>query len=217
MALGLVAPDAGTVAVDGRPVETVGRRALGREVHYVFQDAYSSLPPNRRVADVVAEPLAIHDVGDGDARTRRVGEVLEAVGLTPTDTYAARYPSELSGGERQRVAFARALVAEPSLLVADEPTSMLDAPLQRTLLGLLYDLAADRDITLLHITHDVARAATFAEEIAVLDDGTIVERGTVESVLRAPDHGATRTLLESAETLSGTRDGGHAAADGRGW
>jgi ABC-type glutathione transport system ATPase component len=216
MALGLVAPDAGTVAVEGRPVETVGRRALGREVHYVFQDAYSSLPPNRRVADVVAEPLAIHDVGDGDARTRRVGEVLEAVGLTPTDTYAARYPSELSGGERQRVAFARALVAEPSLLVADEPTSMLDAPLQRTLLGLLYDLAADRDITLLHITHDVAQAATFADEVAVLADGEIVERGPVGETLASADHEATRTLLSAASALSGGAGVEPAAADGGG-
>ena len=217
MTAGLVAPDAGDVRLEGRPVGDWGRRELGRAVHYVFQDAYSSLPPNRRVGAIVGEPLAIHDVHEGSERSRRVHRALEDVGLTPTETYARRFPPELSGGERQRVAFARALVADPSLLVADEPTSMLDAPLQRTLLELLYDLVADRDITLLHITHDVARAATFAEEIAVLDDGTIVERGTVESVLRAPDHGATRTLLESAATLSGTRDGGHAAADGRGW
>jgi len=224
MALGLVAPDAGSVSVDGDAVgawRSRDRRGLGRAAHYVFQDPYSSLAPNRPVERVVAEPLDIHDVGTDAERVDRVHRALADVGLTPTDEYAGRYPSELSGGERQRVAFARALVHEPSLLVADEPTSMLDAPCQRELLELLYDLVDDRGITLLHITHDIAQAATFAEELAVLHDGRIVERAPVASMLRSPEHEATRTLVEAATALSagGTAPspdvgGGRPAADG---
>lgn len=205
MALGLIAPDEGTVRLDGAAVgvwRSEDRRSLGRAAHCVFQDPYSSLAPNRTVERLVREPLDIHEVGDEAERRTRVRDALADVGLNP-DEYARRYPSELSGGERQRVAFARALVHDPSLLVADEPTSMLDAPLQRDLLETMYDLVDERDITLLHVTHDVAQAATFADEIAVLHDGHIVERGAVDSILGAPAHEQTRTLVEAARALAG--------------
>lgn len=218
MALGLVRADEGTVRIDGQAVSECSRRDLGREVHYIFQDPYSSLAPNRRVERVVKEPLDIHDIGEGEKRTRRVHEALKDVGLTPTETFARRYPSELSGGERQRVAFARALVLEPSLLIADEPTSMLDAPLQQDLLELLYDLVEDRGITLMHITHDIAQASTFAEELAILHDGEIIEQASVASILRKPEHDQTQTLVEAAAALSEAAggaevDAGHSAAD----
>lgn len=206
MALGLVAPDAGTVRLDGEAVgvwQSRDRRSLGRTAHCVFQDPYSSLAPNRTVQRLVREPLDIHDVGDDGSRRRRVRGALADVGLEPVEEYAERYTSELSGGERQRVAFARALVHDPTLLIADEPTSMLDAPLQRDLLETMYELVEERGITLLHITHDVAQAATYADEIAVLHDGRIVERGPVASILRSPDHEQTRTLVEAARTLAG--------------
>lgn len=209
MALGLVNPDSGTVRIDGEDVHkwrTRNARALGKEVHYVFQDPYSSLAPNRRVEKIVQEPLDIHDERADLERTDRVQDALEDVGLSPADEYARRYASELSGGERQRVAFARALVHEPTLLIADEPTSMLDAPLQRDLLELLYGLVADRGITLLHITHDVAQASTFADQIAVLHGGQIIERAPVESLLRNPKHDQTRTLIDAAVTLSSPAD-----------
>jgi ABC-type glutathione transport system ATPase component/ABC-type dipeptide/oligopeptide/nickel transport system permease subunit len=205
MALGLIAPDEGTIRLDG---EAVGdwrrrdRRSLGRAIHYVFQDPYSSLAPNRPVERLVREPLDIHEIGDEVGRTVRVRVALDDVGLPP-EKYARRYASELSGGERQRVAFARALVHEPSVLIADEPTSMLDAPLQRDLLETMYDLVRERGITLLHVTHDVAQAATYADEIAVLHEGEIVERAPVASILRSPEHVQTRTLVEAAATLAG--------------
>lgn len=207
MALGLVRPDRGTIRIGGQGVEEWGRRELGREVHYIFQDPYSSLAPNRRVKQVVQEPLDIHDIGEEPERAHRVHRALEDVGLTPTKTYARRYPSELSGGERQRIAFARALVLEPSLLIADEPTSMLDAPLQQELLDLLYDLIEDRDTTLLHITHDIAQAATFAEQLAILHEGSIVEQAAVASILLDPKHEQTQTLMEAATTISETAGG----------
>ncbi|MFC4439128.1 MULTISPECIES: ABC transporter ATP-binding protein/permease [Natrialbaceae] len=217
MALGLVAPDSGVVRIDG---ETVGQwlsldpKRLGREDHYLFQDPYSSLAPNRTVERLVCEPLEIHDVGSEAERDERVRAALADVGLDSTDEYARRYPTELSGGERQRVAVARALVLEPSLLVADEPTSMLDAPLQEDLLDLLYDLVDERGITLLHITHDVARASTFADEIAVLHGGRIVEQASVASILREPEHEQTRRLIEAAVALSPAGEDDRSVGDG---
>lgn len=206
MALGLVAPDKGTIRLDGEAVgvwRSRDARGLGQTAHCLFQDPYSSLAPNRRVLRTVQEPLDIHDRGEETARVDRVYRALEEVELTPAEEYAERYPSELSGGERQRVAFARALVLDPSVLVADEPTSMLDAPLQRGLLELLYDLVDERGITLLHITHNVAQAATFADEVAVLHDGSIVEQASTATILRQPNHLQTRKLVEAAATLSG--------------
>lgn len=205
MALGLETPDRGTVRIDGEDVRewrARNARSLGQEIHYVFQDPYSSLPPNRQVEKIVQEPLDIHDSGAEEGKSKRVQHALEAVELVPTDEYAPRYTSELSGGERQRVAFARALVLEPSLLIADEPTSMLDAPLQHELLELLYDLVDDRGITLLHITHDVAQASAFADHIAVLHDGNIVEQATVDSIRRDQEHDQTRALVNAAVALS---------------
>lgn len=206
MTVGLDIPDEGCVRIDGETVREKlarGRRRLGRDVHYLFQDPYESVPPNRSVAEIVREPLDIHEHVDERERPERAHDALEAVELTPAVEYAARYPSQLSGGERQRVALARALVLEPSVLVADEPTSMLDAPLQEDLLTLLYDSVADRGITLLHITHNVAQVSSFADRIAVLHDGHIVEEAPPENILRNPSHPATRTLVEAAVELSG--------------
>ncbi|WP_306052092.1 ABC transporter ATP-binding protein/permease [Natronococcus wangiae] len=220
MALGLLTPDSGVVRIDGEPVgqwSSLDPKRRGREDHYLFQDPYSSLAPNRTVERIVREPLDIHEVGAESARTERVRAALADVGLEPAAAYARRYSSELSGGERQRVALARALVLEPSLLVADEPTSMLDAPLQEELLELLYELVAERGITLLHITHDVAQASTFADEIAVLHDGRIVEQASVASILREPDREQTGRLVDAAEKLSTTESAGdhQPAGDGK--
>lgn len=205
MALGLEVSDGGTVRINGQDVHewrSRDARELGQEVHYIFQDPYSSLPPNRRVGQIVQEPLDIHERGTKTERSKRVQHALEIVDLAPPDEYTRRYASELSGGERQRVAFARALVLEPSLLIADEPTSMLDAPLQHELLELLYDLVDDRGITLLHITHDVAQASTFADQIAVLHDGNIVEQAPINLILRDQKHDQTETLIDAAVALS---------------
>ncbi|MBC9988393.1 ATP-binding cassette domain-containing protein [Haloferax sp. AS1] len=208
MAAGLVTPDEGTVAVEGRSVPSwaaTDRTSLGRTVHYLFQDPYASLSPNRTVGCAVREPLDIHDIGEPGDRDARVLDALSDVGLAPAEDYAGRRPTALSGGERQRVAIARAVVLEPAVLVADEPTSMLDAPLRRDLLELLYDLVAARDITLLHVTHDIAAASEFADRLAVLAAGRIVESGPPATLLSTPSHEETRTLVDATRALHAGR------------
>lgn len=201
LAVGLDTPDQGDVLVRGDPVRTLrrtDRRRLASSVHYLFQDPYGSLPPNRSVRQIVREPLDIHEHEADSSRAELVRAALRDVGLTPAAAYADRYPPSLSGGERQRVALARAVVFEPSVLVADEPTSMLDAPLRREILSLLYELTTERDIALLHITHDVTQACSFADRVAVLHEGQVVEAADPTSILDDPQHPQTRRLVDAA-------------------
>jgi ABC-type glutathione transport system ATPase component/ABC-type dipeptide/oligopeptide/nickel transport system permease subunit len=171
-----------------------GRFSIAGDVQMVFQDPFASLNPARRVHHHLARPLLLHrDVTDLDAQ---VSELLASVGLEPA--IARRFPHELSGGQRQRVALARALAADPRLLVADEPTSMLDASLRAELLGLLRRLARDRGLAVIFITHDLPSAAAIADRVIVLRRGRIVEEGPIAATLRAPVHAYTRELLTAA-------------------
>ncbi|HUQ02946.1 MAG TPA: ATP-binding cassette domain-containing protein [Kofleriaceae bacterium] len=184
---GLEVPDRGsyTVAGDG---------AAG--VQMVFQDPFASLNPARRIHHHLARPLELHaQVTDLDAQ---VHELLSSVGLEPAAEIARRFPHELSGGQRQRVALARALAANPKLLIADEPTSMLDASLRSELLALLRRLARDRGLAVVFITHDLPSAAAIADRVLVLRRGRVVEEGPIGATLRAPSHAYTRELLEAA-------------------
>ncbi|SDY63285.1 ABC transporter ATP-binding protein/permease [Halopenitus persicus] len=205
MAVDLESPDDGSITIDGKSLDRWhdrGQRQLARKIHYLFQDPYESLPPNRRVGEIVREPLDIHEVGTDPERAERVQRALADVGLEPADKYAGRYPTQLSGGERQRVALARAIVLEPTVLIADEPTSMLDAPLQHEVLTLLYELIDERNIALLHITHDIAQAGAFADRIAVLHDGRIVEEATPTTIFQQPKHEQTQKLIDAAIAVS---------------
>nr|WP_240945382.1 dipeptide/oligopeptide/nickel ABC transporter ATP-binding protein [Rhodococcus sp. HNM0569] len=214
---GLVLPSSGTIlldtSVDGdgpsELVDLVGaprrvRRAARRAVHLVMQDPYASLPPHRRILDTVAEPLVIHRIGRAADRADAAGAALEAVGLDP-ERYARRLPHELSGGERQRVAFARAIVTKPAVILADEPTGMLDATLRGELSQLMGDLARDHGTAILHITHDLALAAHTCDRVLVMADGAIVEQGRTATVLHDPQHATTKNLLAAA--LRGARRG----------
>jgi ABC-type glutathione transport system ATPase component/ABC-type dipeptide/oligopeptide/nickel transport system permease subunit len=168
----------------------------GGDVQMVFQDPFASLNPARRVFHHLARPLQLHGkVTDLDAQ---VHELLSSVGLEPAAEIARRFPHELSGGQRQRVALARALAAEPRLLVADEPTSMLDASLRAELLALLRRLARERGLGVVFITHDLPSAAAIADRVLVLRRGRIIEEGQIGAVLREPSHAYTRELLEAA-------------------
>jgi peptide/nickel transport system ATP-binding protein len=194
----MVHADAGAIRFRGRDLTAASSRALRpvrRDMQLVFQDPYESLDPRFRVRDTVEEPLKIHGLGDGaDDRRRRVREALERAGLTPAELFADRYPHELSGGQRQRVAIAAALVLEPKLLLADEPVSMLDVSVRAGILSLLDELRRG-GLGILMITHDLSTAAHYADRIAVMYLGRIVEEGPALEVVRNPQHPYTRALV----------------------
>jgi peptide/nickel transport system ATP-binding protein len=170
-------------------------RNMRKRIGVVFQDPYASLDPRMRVADIVAEPLRIHGIGDAASRRAKADELLVSVGLE-TDM-GMRYPHQFSGGQRQRIAIARALACDPDLLVCDEAVSALDAHHRREILALLATLKRERGLALLFVTHDLSAAAAVAERIAVLEAGRIVEIGDAADVLRAPQHAHTRALVEA--------------------
>ncbi|WP_066951020.1 ABC transporter ATP-binding protein [Microtetraspora fusca] len=199
--LGLVTPSHGTVRIDGSAIEGLGARAMRpwrRRMQMVLQDPYGSLDPRCTVASIVEEPLLIHRLG-GSAEQRRAKAVdaLERAGLRPAETFLPRRPRELSGGQRQRVAIAAGLVLGPSLLIADEPASMLDVSVRAGVLGLLRELCDSGETGILLITHDLATVAHYADRLAVMYLGRIVEEGPTRTVLEAPAHPYTRALMSS--------------------
>ncbi|MDP6453147.1 MAG: ABC transporter ATP-binding protein [SAR202 cluster bacterium] len=176
----------------GRDLKRFRRRA-----QMIFQDPYESMNPRRTIFDTVAEPLSVQKVGGPMERLERVSEILELVGLTPPRTFLFRYPHELSGGQRQRIAIARALVIDPTFVVADEPTSMLDVSIRTGIMGLMESLADRLGVTYLYITHDLAVARYMCNRIAVMYLGKIVETGETEEVLHNPLHPYTKALLSA--------------------
>ena len=171
-------------------------KAMRRQIQMVFQDPYESLNPTMMIGDIVGEPLVVHGLGrDKAERLARVHQALEDAGLKPAANYVNRYPHELSGGQRQRVVIAGALVLEPTVLLADEPVSMLDVSIRAEILNLLADLRQTRGISILFITHDLGTVAYFADRIAVMYLGRIVEMGTTPQVLQEPQHPYTKALL----------------------
>jgi peptide/nickel transport system ATP-binding protein len=191
LVLGLERPDAGGVELDGVPVGD--DRTTRRRTQLVHQDPYSSLDPRFTVARVVEEPLRAHRVGDRAERRDRVAQLLEQVHLSPD--LARRRPAELSGGQRQRVAIARALALDPELLVLDEPTSALDVSVQARVLELLARLRAERGLTYLFISHDLAVVRQAADHVGVMSAGRLVETGPVGRVFDHPTHPYTAELL----------------------
>ena len=197
--MGLMPPTAGRVLLSGEEVGRLsgaGLRRLRRRAQMVFQDPYESLNPRMRVADIVAEPLEVHRVTASRAELReRTERALASAGLTPVSAYLHRYPFELSGGQRQRVVIAAALALEPSLIVADEPVSMLDVSIRADILNLLSSLARERGIGVVMITHDLSTVAAYADRIAVMYLGRIVEHGPTRTVLDHPRHPYAKALL----------------------
>ena len=171
-------------------------RPLRRKLQMIYQDPYESLDPRFRVQAAVEEPMLVHGIGGSRAERRAlVISALERAGLTPAEQYLERHPHELSGGQRQRVSIAAALVLGPDLLLADEPVSMLDVSVRAGVLSLLDGLRRDGDMGILMITHDLSTAAHFADRIAVMYLGRIVEQGPARDVVRNPQHPYTRALL----------------------
>ncbi|MBM1155100.1 ABC transporter ATP-binding protein, partial [archaeon] len=160
---------------------------LRRELQVIYQDPYGSLNPRYRVRDTLEEPLLVHRMGDTrEERLERVAKILEAVRLLPPEDFMERYPHMLSGGQRQRVAIARALILRPSLVVADEPVSMIDVSMRAELLDLMMRLKEEFGLTYIYITHDLATARYVCHRIAVMYLGKIVELGTADQIIDDP-------------------------------
>ena len=208
--LQLVRPTSGEVrfgGVDLTRIRGAELRAHRRDFQIIFQDPYASLNPRMRVADILAEGMAALGVeNDAAARARRVAAILDQVGLARDSV--DRYPHEFSGGQRQRIAIARALAVRPRLIICDEPTSALDVSVQAQILNLLKSLQRDLELSYLFITHNIAVVEYLAHEVAVMYLGRIVERGTVDEVLREPKHPYTQALLAAVPKIEpgGTRE-----------
>lgn len=168
-----------------------------KSVQMVFQDPYSSLNPNKTLEYILSRPLKNHRQMKKADRSREISTLLERVALTPPGNYRGRYAYELSGGQRQRVVIARALAADPELVIADEPISSLDVSIRAEILELLHNLVQDSDVGILYITHDLLSARMLADEVIVLNEGTIVERGVAMNVIREPQDPYTRKLLDA--------------------
>lgn len=191
----------GGIYLDGSAAPSRGA-ALDRyrsRVQMVFQDPFASLNPFHTILHHIERPLRIHNPKLSDAQILdRAHELLERVQLLPSSRYAQRRPHELSGGQRQRVAIARALAPGATYIVADEPVSMLDVSIRLGVLNLLADLQRTEGLGVLYITHDLATARHFSDEILVMYRGRIVERGAADSVILDPQHEYTKTLLDAA-------------------
>jgi peptide/nickel transport system ATP-binding protein len=209
----------GSIVFGGRELVTASdenlRRIRGNDVAMIFQDPLSSLHPFFRIGDQLVEAVRAHrDVSKAEALDRAV-EMLELVGIPDPRQRAAGYPHELSGGMRQRVMIAMALVNDPKLLIADEPTTALDVTVQAQILELLARLQEERGMAIVLITHDLGIVAELADEVAVMYAGRIVERAPTETIFAAPEHPYTWGLLQSIPRLEQHRSGELVAIPGR--
>jgi oligopeptide/dipeptide ABC transporter ATP-binding protein len=194
----LVPSSSGRIMFEGTDLVPLRGRALRSvrpRLQMIFQDPFESLDPRRTVLDTVMEPLVIHRIGTDDERRRKALEALERAGLTPADRIGARFTYELSGGQRQRVAIASAMILEPSLVVADEPVSMLDVSLRAGVLRLMTELRDRLGVAYLFITHDLSLAWMFADRIVVVYLGRIVEEGSPVELIARPRHPYTQALV----------------------
>jgi peptide/nickel transport system ATP-binding protein len=197
---GIERPTSGTIHFGEARVDTLrrkGLRGLRREVQMVFQDPYSALNPLHTVEYALMRPVLNYTGLHGGAARTRVLELLETVGLTPVEQFAAKLPHQLSGGQRQRVVIARALACDPQVIIADEPVSMLDVSLRAGVLALLDDLRVTFGVSMLYITHDLLSARLVTDHIMVLNQGRVVESGLTAQVLRFPEDPYTMELLDA--------------------
>jgi oligopeptide/dipeptide ABC transporter ATP-binding protein len=208
-------PTSGRVVFKGKSISLRRRSAIRSyrgQVQLIFQDPYASLNPVHTVAYHLERPLRIHKLARSseELRSRQLA-LLEQVHLTPATQVIDKLPHELSGGQRQRVAIARALAVQPSVLIADEPVSMLDVSVRLSVLNLLAELVENNDLALLYITHDIASARYFAESLLVMYAGQVVEAGPAEAITQSPAHPYAQLLVSAAPDPDATaHEGRHA-------
>ena len=197
--LRLIEPTAGEVIFNGEDITKKNKeqmRLLRREMQLIFQDPYASLDPRKTVSEIIGEPLKLQKlIPDAKKRAERVHELMEVVGLA--DRLINTYPHELDGGRRQRIGIARALAMEPKLIICDEPVSALDVSIQAQILNLLQELKEQMGLTFIFITHDLSVVNHFADEIAVMYLGQLIEKAPTEELFDHPVHPYTRALLSA--------------------
>jgi peptide/nickel transport system ATP-binding protein len=197
----LLQPSSGKLLFKGRDVTEVAGEdleAYRRQVQMVFQDPYASMNPRFRIKGVLEEPLQVHKIApDRKEREELVRKALREVKLVPEDEYMARFPHMLSGGQRQRVATARTLILSPSMLVADEPVSMIDLSTRAEILHMMKEVQRELGLTYLYITHDLSTARYFTDRIAVMYLGRIVEMGQPDAIIDKPLHPYTKALINA--------------------
>lgn len=194
----LIPATAGEVAFDGKNILSANKNEmtkLRKQISLIFQDPFGSLNPRMTVGSIIGEPLKVHTGTSGSELTERVAVLLSKVGLSPD--HINRYPHEFSGGQRQRIGVARALIMEPKLVICDEPVSALDVSIQSQILNLLKDLQDEFDLTFLFIAHDLAVVQFFADIVAVMYMGKLVERASADELYRNPMHPYTRALMSA--------------------
>ena len=202
IALGLLKPDNGRVVLEDKvlgdlPADELRRARVAMQP--IFQDASSSLNPRRSVRELMAQALP----GAGSSTDALAAALLDRVGLSPGRDYLPRFPHEISGGQRQRLAIARALAMNPRLIIADEPLSGADVSIRGQVLNLLLDIKEERGVAYLMITHDISIARHFADRVAVMQHGVIVETGPAAGVLTSPSHPYTKQLVAAVPVLEG--------------
>jgi len=198
----LYTPTAGRLSLDGKEIpRRMGRHTLRtyhKNVQMIFQDPFSSLNPVHTIRYTLSRPLRIHGIARGKALEATIKALLERCGLTPAERYWEKYPYELSGGERQRVGIARVLAVDPKLVLADEPTSMLDVSIRLDIMNLMLDLKDEQGLSYLFITHDLAGAHYMCDRIAIMYAGHLVEIGPSDTVINEPEHPYTQLLNQAA-------------------
>ena len=194
-----ITPDSGKVVFDGEEISDNADSIMKIRMNcqMVHQDPYDSINPRMKVKDIVSEPLEIHNVGDSQGREKIVLDALREVKLEPVEEIANKYPHMLSGGQRQRIVLARALVVRPKIIIADEPVSMLDVSIRAEILELMKNIQKKNNISFIYITHDLATARYFGQEIIILYLGKIMESGSINQVLLEPKHPYTQALIDA--------------------
>ncbi|MCX8058938.1 MAG: ABC transporter ATP-binding protein [Spirochaetes bacterium] len=203
----LIEPTDGQIIFNGRNIAHIKGKELKeyrRMCQMIFQDPYASMNPRFRIKKVLAEPLVIHKIGDLKYRLDISKELLKSVKIFPPEEYLDRFPHMLSGGQRQRVAIARGIALKPQIIVADEPVSMIDLSTRAEILAMMRSLQKEMNLTYIYITHDLSTARYFADRVAVMYLGKIVEMGNIDEVIDNPIHPYTRTLINAVcEPLPG--------------
>lgn len=208
LVVGLDEPSSGRIWFEGRDLTTRRQRRDYNEaqngLQMIFQDPFASLNPRMRAWKIIGEPIWFRGLAKSRQELKeKVATLLVQVGLSPAD--GAKYPHQFSGGQRQRISIARALAAEPRLLVCDEPTSALDVSVQAQVLNLLQDIQAQRGLTMLFISHNVGVVEHLASRVGVMYRGQLVECGTRDEIFQTPTHPYTRMLLDAVPSMNGAR------------